>query len=426
MAALTVGGTVQVPGDKSISHRALICAALADGRSTVRGILESADVHSTAGALRALGIEVPPLGPTVAITGSGLRGLRAPSAALDCGNSGTTTRLLAGACAAMPFDTSFVGDASLSRRPMGRVAKPLAAMGARVTLAEGRHLPMLIAGGRLTSIEWASDKASAQVKSAILLAGLVAGVPVTVSEPERSRDHTERMLRALGAVVDVDGRTVRLVRAGELAPLDLAVPGDPSSAAFFAALAALADGGRIAMPGVCLNPTRTGFFRALERMGARVGSDDGVDRHGEPVGTLTVAPGDLHGISIGGADVPALIDELPLLACLASRASGVTEITGASELRVKESDRITAVVDNLRAIGADAEELPDGMRIRGSRGALRGRVTTFGDHRIAMAFGVLGAIPGNELEIDDPDCCAVSFPDFWSLLERATRTTGLG
>lgn len=426
MAALKVAGTVRVPGDKSISHRALICAALAHGRSTVRGILESADVHSTAGALRALGIEVPPLGPTVAITGAGLRGLRAPSAALDCGNSGTTTRLLAGVCAAMPFETSFVGDASLSRRPMGRVAKPLTAMGARVTLAEGRHLPMVIEGGRLAPVEWASDKASAQVKSAILFAGLVGGVPVTVSEPQRSRDHTERMLRASGAGIDVDGLIVRLTRSGELAPLDTAVPGDPSSAAFFAALAALASSGSITMPGVCLNPTRIGFFRAVERMGARVGFEDMREQHGEPVGTLRVAPGALTGISIGEGEVPSLIDELPLIACLASRATGDTEITGAAELRVKESDRITAVVDNLRAIGADAEELPDGMRIHGSRGALRGRVTTFGDHRIAMAFGVLGAIPGNDIAIDDPDCCSVSFPGFWALLEEATRTTGLG
>ena len=424
MAALTVGGSIAVPGDKSISHRTLICAALADGTSTIRGILRSADVQSTAGALRALGVAIPPLGDILTIRGVGLHGLRAAATPLDCGNSGTTTRLLAGVSAALPFETSFVGDASLSGRPMRRVARPLEAMGARVTLSGGGHLPMSIHGATLSPVSWASDKASAQVKSAILLAALVGGVKVSVSEPERSRDHTERMLRALGATVGVEGLTVRLSVADHLAPLDATVPADPSSAAFFAALAALADSGALEMPGVCVNPTRIGFFRALERMGARVSIVDQTERNGEPVGTLRVAPHSLRGVSIGEAEVPSLIDELPLVACLASRADGETEITGAAELRVKESDRIATVVANLRAIGADADELPDGMRIRGARTPLRGRVVTHGDHRIAMAFGILGAIPGNDITVDDPDCCAVSFPDFWQQLALATQHTG--
>jgi 3-phosphoshikimate 1-carboxyvinyltransferase len=426
VAALIVRGSVVVPGDKSISHRALIAASLADGSSSIRGILQSADVQSTAGALRALGVEIPTLGSSIPVSGVGLRGLRRALMALDCGNSGTSARLLAGVCAALPVETEFIGDSSLSRRPMRRVARPLRAMGAHVDLTDDERLPMWIRGGALHAVDWVSDKSSAQVKSAVLLAGLVAGVDVSVSEPQRSRDHTERMLTALGADVEVDGLTVRLSPAKRLMRLDMDIPSDPSSAAFFAALAALADEGSLDLPGVCLNPTRTGFFRVLARMGADVGAHDERDSHGEPVGTLRVAPGELRAVEIGAGEVPSLIDELPLVACLAARAEGETTITGASELRVKESDRIATVVANLRAIGADADELPDGMLIRGAKLPLRGRIVTHGDHRIAMAFGVLGAVAGNAITVDDPDCCAVSFPGFWRELERATRGAGGG
>ena len=421
MAALTVGGTVRVPGDKSISHRALICAALADGTSHVRNVLESADVRSTASVLRALGVAMPTLGPTIVVNGVGLRGLRTASVPLDCGNSGTTARLMAGVVAGHPFTARFTGDESLSRRPMRRVAKPLEAMGASVELTGAERLPMTIRGGNLKPIAWSSDRASAQVKSAIMFAGLVAGVGVSVSEPERSRDHTERMLRSLGADVRVDGLSVSLGALRSLMALDVDVPADPSSAAFFAALAALADDGSIDLPGVCLNPTRTGFLRVLARMGAAVRVVEETERHGEPVGTVRVSPADLKAVTVTAQEVPSLIDELPLVACLAARADGETQITGASELRVKESDRIAAVVANLRSLGVDADELPDGMRVRGSAGTLRGRIATHGDHRIAMAFGVLGALPGNEIVVDDPDCCAVSFPDFWAQLAAATQ-----
>ena len=421
MAALTVSGTVRVPGDKSISHRALICAVLADGVSHVRNVLQSADVRSTASVLRALGAAVPTLGPTITVNGAGLRGLHASSVALDCGNSGTTARLMAGVVAGHPFTARFTGDESLSRRPMRRVAKPLEAMGATVELTAGERLPMSIRGGHLRSITWPSDRASAQVKSAIMFAGLVAGVDVSVSEPERSRDHTERMLRSLGADVRVDGLSVSLGATRSLAALDVDVPGDPSSAAFFAALAALADSGRIDLPDVCLNPTRTGFFRVLGRMGATVRVVEETERNGEPVGTLRVSPTGLNAVTITAQEVPSLIDELPLVACLAARAEGETHITGASELRVKESDRIATVVANLRSLGAEADELPDGMRVLGSTRPLKGRIATRGDHRIAMAFGVLGAVPGNDIVVDDPDCCAVSFPDFWVQLTRATN-----
>ena len=422
MAALSVGGTVRVPGDKSISHRTLMLAALASGRSRIRGVLESADVHSTAGVLRALGVDVPALGADIAIAGRGLRGLRSASDALDCGNSGTTTRLMAGICAAHPFASRFIGDASLSRRPMRRIARPLEVMGARVELTDGERLPMTVHGGALRPITWESEKSSAQVKSAILLAGLVAGVPVTVREPERSRDHTERMLRASGATVAVaPDHAVVLHPTESLAPLDVQVPGDPSSAAFVAGLAALARRGELTIDGVGLNATRTGFFDALRRMGADVRIEPGADQGGEPVGAITVRGGAaLRATTVGGGEVPSMIDELPLLACIAARAEGTTEIRGASELRVKESDRITAVVDNLVALGVEARELPDGLLVTGSDRPMRGRVVTHGDHRLAMAFGVLGALPGNEIAIDDRECAIVSFPGFWTLLESLT------
>jgi 3-phosphoshikimate 1-carboxyvinyltransferase len=417
---MRVSGEIRVPGDKSISHRSLMFSALGDGPSRVRRILRSADVQSTAGVLRAMGVEIPTLGDDVVVRGVGKRGLRAPTVDLDCGNSGTTARLMAGIVAAHPFAARFVGDASLSRRPMKRVARPLAAMGASFELSEHGSLPMTVHGGELERLEWESETASAQIKSAILLAGAVAGVEVVVREPERSRDHTERMLAARGAEVWVNERAVMLHPVTAFPALDVDVPGDPSSAAFFAALAALSAGGTLSLPDVCLNETRTGFFFALARMGAKLDATDERQQGGEQVGTLVATPGSLRGTSVAGEEVPRLIDELPLLACVATRAEGETVVRGAEELRVKESDRITAVVQNLRAIGADAEELPDGFVVRGTDRPLRGSVVTHGDHRLAMAFGVLGAVDGNEIAIDDRECVAVSYPGFWDDLRKAT------
>ena len=416
---MKVRGEVRVPGDKSISHRALICAALSPERWRIRNVLEAADTGSTAGVLRSLGADMPALGPDMSGRGAGLRGLRAPSAALDCGNSGTTVRLMAGVVAAHDFGARFVGDASLSRRPMARVAEPLSAMGARIELADGGRLPMTVHGASLSRIEWDTRSASAQVKSAVLFAGLVAAEPVTVNETRRSRDHTERMLSALGVPITVHGTRVTLQPVHELAAPDFVIPRDPSSAAYFAALAALAVDGELAIPDVCVNGTRFAFFAALRAMGATVERDDRRQRDGEDVATLRVRPGRLGGITIGERDVPAMIDELPLLACVAARAEGDTVITGAAELRVKESDRIAAVVSNLRALGADVEELADGMRVVGGSAPLRGRVVTHGDHRLAMAFGVLARLPGNDIVIDDPDCVRVSYPGFWDDLDRA-------
>jgi 3-phosphoshikimate 1-carboxyvinyltransferase len=280
---------------------------------------------------------------------------------------------------------------------------------------------MIVFGGALEGIEWFNETSSAQVKSAVLLAGFVAGVSVTVREPRASRDHTERLLSQLGATVVVNRGSVTLTPCAELRPFDMEVPGDPSSAAYFAALASLADGGRLRLPGVLATPTRDGFLRALVAAGAdiNVENEEPVDS-GEPTVTYVISPAALRGMTVEADDVPAMIDELPLLACVGARAQGETVVTGAGELRVKESDRIAATVSNLRAIGAQAEELPDGFRVIGGADPLRGTVTTRGDHRLAMAFAILGALPGNDIRIDDPAAVGVSYPGFWSDLERVT------
>lgn len=395
-------------------------SALGSGTSRVRGLLRSLDVHSTAGVLRALGVDVPELAKEFTVRGVGLQGLRQPSGDLDCGNSGTTARLMAGIVAGSPVAARFTGDASLSRRPMGRVARPLSAMGAHVSCEGGRDgLPMTVQGGALRGMTWQMESASAQVKSAILLAGLVADVPVEVHELAPTRDHTERMLAGRGVDVRVDGSVVALVPAARLDAADQLVPADPSSAAFFASLAAVADAGELVLDDVCINPTRSGAFNVLRRMGASVRYDAIRKEGGEEVARLVVAPGTVRGTEIGRSEVPSLVDELPVLACVAACADGETRITGAEELRVKESDRIAAIVENLRAVGVDAEELSDGFVVMGrGRRPFQGRVTTHGDHRIAMAFGVLGAIPGSSIIIDDPGCAAVSFPNFWEELAR--------
>ncbi len=415
---LVVRGRVRVPGDKSVSHRALMLGALADGTSRVRGILCSADTESTAGALRSVGWDIPSLGESLSVAGGGLKRNPLPESELNCGNSGTTTRLLLGLLAGYPSTVTFTGDESLSRRPMRRVTVPLAAMGARFESIDGHDgLPLTMHGGGLQTLDWKMEKASAQVKSALLLGGVTGGVPVVLREPSPSRDHTERLLRAMGAAIDAGPGMIVLDPPTRLDPLDLTVPGDPSSAAFFACLAAMADGGSIVLADVGINPGRTGFIHVLRRMGARIEVVERDDGGPEPMGDLLVRPGHLGATVIQEDEVPSLIDELPVLACLAARASGDTVITGAGELRVKESDRIATVVANLRTLGVDVEERPDGMRIRGTGSALSGRVQTHGDHRIAMAFGILGSAPGSRIEIDDRQCVSVSYPDFWRDLE---------
>jgi 3-phosphoshikimate 1-carboxyvinyltransferase len=425
-SALVVRGAVRAPGDKSISHRALIFAAMATGPTRIRDILVSADVHATAGALRAMGAEIPVLSDDFVVNGRGIASLHSPALALDCGNSGTTTRLLAGLVAGLAGRVArFEGDASLSRRPMRRIAAPLTQMGARIAFEgpDGHDgLPMRVYGMPLSAITVVNTHASAQVKGAVMLAGLASGSGVTVQEPQRSRDHTERMLLARGVNLTVTNEGVVLPPAQTVHAADVVVPSDPSSATFFAALAAFADAGVLRLENVCLNPTRTGAFDVLRRMGVRIDVENERTVGGEAIGTLVVYPASLQATSIGGAEIPRCIDELPMIACVAARAVGETRITDAGELRVKESDRIRAVVDNLRLLGVDAEELPDGMRIIGSPAPLAGHVVTHGDHRLAMAFGILGAVPGNRIAIDDPGCVSVSYPTFWRDL---AQTIGL-
>jgi 3-phosphoshikimate 1-carboxyvinyltransferase len=417
---LVVRGEVRVPGDKSVSHRALMFGSLADGVSKVRGILQSADTESTAGALRSLGWPVPSLAPDIRVEGRGLSHGLSSISQLDLGNSGTSTRLLMGIVAGYPVSATFTGDASLSRRPMRRVATPLTAMGARVEFhGEKDGLPLTVHGGKLQGLDWTLDTASAQVKSALLMAGVTGHVAVVIREPAPTRDHTERMLRAQGTAIDVGGGIIVLDPPVRLDPLDITVPGDPSSAAFFACLAALSDAGSIMIRDVGLNPGRCGFIDVLRRMGARVDIVARNDAGAEPLGDLVVRPVHLTATRIDGDEIPSLIDELPALACVAARAHGETVIAGAAELRVKESDRISAVVANLRAIGVDVDETPDGMCIRGTREPLAGRVQTHGDHRLAMAFGVLGTTAHANFTIDDPDCVAVSYPGFWRDLANA-------
>ncbi len=423
---------IEVPGDKSLTQRALILSALADGVSRLSGLLWGGDADSTAGALRALGADLPDLpvdGTEIRVRGAGLHGLRAPDGPLDLGNSGTGTRLLLGVLAGSGLRATVSGDPSLSRRPMRRVTEPLTSMGARFhELGASGCLPLEVQGARpLRRLDWQSPVASAQVKSSILLAGLTGGAPVSVTEPRRSRDHTERMLSQVGAPVRSGavegGWRIELAEPPDrLDPLDFRVPGDISSAAFFLTLAVL--GGSIEpleIAGVGLNPSRTAFLDVMVRMGARLDvSVDTPAQAEEPAGTLVADGGRLRATDIGAEEIPGLIDEVPLIAILATRAEGVTRITGAEDLRHKESDRITAVVDNLRAVGADAEELDDGLVVRGSDGPLSGTIRTHGDHRIAMAFGVLGAVPANDVTVDDPGAASVSFPGFWDLLGQVS------
>jgi 3-phosphoshikimate 1-carboxyvinyltransferase len=422
---------IQVPGDKSLTQRALIFASLAEGESRLSGLLHGGDAASTAEALRSLGVSMGPLptdGGELRVTGMGLKGLTTAPTRLDLGNSGTGARLLLGVLAGAGADALVTGDESLCQRPMRRITEPLEAMGAAFEWrATPGRLPLRIRGGTpLRPLEWSSPVASAQVKSALLLAGITGGAFVLVTEPRRSSDHTERLLAEMGAplVCHAAGGGWRVELRDppkRLAPLDFRVPGDVSSAAFLLASVAIG-GGRegVEIENLGLNPTRTGFLDVLELMGVPLEiHPDGSPGPGEPVGTVVASPGStLRGVDVGPREVPGLIDELPLVAVLGTRADGITRISGASELRHKESDRIAALVENLRAVGARVEEREDGLVVEGSTDPLSGHVRTRGDHRIAMAFGVLGAAPGNRITVDDPGAADVSFPGFWPLLER--------
>ncbi len=420
---MIVGGTVRVPGDKSLTHRALLLGALAPGTSHVGGALTSLDARSSARVLRQLGADVSPLRPEAVVTISGRRRFRRPSARLDCGNSGTTTRLLLGLLAAHRFPATLTGDASLRRRPMRRVTVPLGLMGARFTELAGRDgLPLEVRGGPLSPLRYEMPVSSAQIKSALLLAGVAGNVEVALREPHgRSRDHTERLLRAFGYRVEDRDGWIEFAPTGRLEPFAMQVPGDPSSAAFLVGAAVLAEGGELRIAGVGLNPTRTGFLAVLGRMGARPRVENVELCYGEPVGDLVVGPAALAGTEVGAGEIPGLIDEIPMLAALASRAAGTTIFRQVGELRVKESDRLGLIAANLRAVGARAEVVGDDLRVDGGSPVPRGRVRTAGDHRLAMAFAVLGTLAWARVAVDDMACAAVSFPGFPATLRSIRR-----
>ena len=415
--ATSLQGDIVVPGDKSVSHRAVMLAALADGSSRIEGFLEGEDTRATAAVFAQLGVrcEAPEAGVRI-VHGVGIDGLRAPSAALDCGNAGTAMRLLAGLLCAQPFDSVLVGDASLSRRPMARVIDPLSRMGAHID-AEAGLPPLRIRGGRrLVGIEARLPVASAQVKSALLLAGLQASGDTCVSEPHPTRDYTESMLRAFGVDIDFAPGFARLRGGQRLRPTDIQVPTDFSSAAFFVVAASLVPGSRLRIRRVGMNPRRTGLLQALRAMGADIREEPSAASvaDAEPVSDLVVRHAPLHGIDLPPALVPDMIDEFPALFVAAACASGDTRVRGAAELRVKESDRIATMAKGLRALGIEVDEAPDGARIRG--GTLSGgTVESHGDHRVAMAFAVAAQLARGDVRIGDITNVATSFPGFDTL-----------
>ncbi len=405
-------GTVRVPGDKSLSHRALILGALADGASHVRGWLPAGDTLATLRCVRALGIAVEQEeATTLAVHGHGLSGLQAPAAPLDCANAGTAMRLLAGVLAGQPFASTLDGSEQLRRRPMGRITGPLRQMGAQIADTDG-HAPLYIRPAALRGMAHTLPVASAQVKSGILLAGLFADGPTTVSEPGPARDHTERMLQAMGARVDGDGFTVTLTPGPALRPLDLTVPGDPSSAAFVLAAALLAGGDEVRVTGVGVNPTRTGLLDILAAMGSPVICEGEHLEGGEPVADLLVRRGNLRGAEVGGDLIVRTIDEFPALMVVATQAAGETVVRDAAELRVKETDRIAVMAAELRKLGAQIDERPDGFRIAGPQQLHGAVVQGHDDHRVAMALAVAGLVAEGETVVEDAACAHDSFPGF--------------
>jgi 3-phosphoshikimate 1-carboxyvinyltransferase len=410
---MKITGELHLPGDKSISHRAFMLGALAQGTTLVRGALESLDVQSTRTALQALGARIEKEGDAWRVAGDCLR---EPLSVIDAGNSGTTARLLSGVCAGIPGVTVLTGDSSLVRRPMARVIEPLRKMGAAFLAREGRYLPMALRGGGLSGIRYEMDVASAQVKSALLLAGLAAEGLTEVTEPSPSRDHTERMLAYFGAELERVGTTVRIAGPQRLSGREVPVPADPSSAAFPAVWAAALPGSEVLLRGICLNHTRTGFIPVLRRMGAEVTIHDVREEAGDSVGDVLVRGAELTATVIEGKEVPSLIDEIPVLAVAACFARGTTVIRDAHELRVKETDRIGAMAMGLTSLGARVEETRDGLVIEGGQALKPGRVRTFSDHRIAMSFFILSRIADIEVDLDEAGCVDISFPGFFELM----------
>jgi len=417
-AAAALSGELRVPGDKSVSHRAVMFAALAEGRTRIRGFLEGEDTLATARAFTQMGVRIEaPAASERIVHGVGLHGLEPAAGDIDCGNAGTGMRLLAGLLAGQRFDSHLIGDASLSRRPMHRVTEPLARMGARIDTAAGGLPPLVIHGDQhLAGIDYALPVASAQVKSAILLAGLYATGETRLTEPHPTRDYTERMLRAFGWPINFEPGLARLPGGHRLRATDVDVPADFSSAAFFLVAASLVPGSELVLRAVGMNPRRTGLLAALRLMGADISEENRTEQGGEPVADLVVRHAPLHGIDVPEVLVPDMIDEFPVLFVAAAGARGLTRVSGAAELRVKESDRIVVMARGLRALGIAVEERPDGAVITGGRFS-GGEVDSAGDHRCAMSFAIAGQIASGPLRVLDCSNVATSFPGFTALAQ---------
>lgn len=403
-------GQIKVPGDKSISHRAVMLGSLANGVTEISGFLKGADCLSTIDCFRKMGIDIDINGENVTVHGNGLRGLKKPDEMLYTGNSGTTTRLLCGILAGQNFDTSITGDASIQKRPMGRVVKPLSMMGAKI---ENEYCPLYITGTKLHGIDYKMPVASAQVKTAIILAGLYADGETVIHEIEKSRDHTELMLSAMGADLTVDNLDITVKPTNDLTAVNVDVPGDISSAAFFLVLGAIMPNSQITVINVGINPTRTGIIDVLKDMGADITLENVHTSAGETVADITVRSSSLKGTTVGGDIIPRLIDELPIIAVAAVFANGQTVIKDAQELKVKETNRIRAVVDEFNKCGIDITETDDGMIINGGKSIHGADFKTYGDHRMAMSLTVLAQLADGESTLDDSDCACVSYPTFF-------------
>src|SRR3989441_2032210 len=421
--AKNISGSIRLPGDKSISHRYAMLAAIAEGTTRLENFSTGMDCTSTLNCLRALGCEWEQKDAqenVIEITGRG-RALQAPSLPLDCGNSGSTMRMLSGIVAGQEFTSELVGDESLSRRPMARVIKPLTMMGAKISACNGDRPPLRITGRNLKAIDYRLPVASAQVKSALLFAGLFAEGETRVEEPVRTRDHGEVALQAFGAEVTRRGNETRIAGGHKLRGIEARVPGDLSSAAFFLCAAALFPGSRLVVDSLLMNPTRARLLELLVQIGVRITVTQLEEHHGELVGTAQVEGGGLRGATIGGADTAALIDELPVLAAVAPFTEDGVEIRDAKELRVKESDRISAVATNLRAMGAQVEEREDGLKIPGRQTLHGAEIDSFKDHRIAMAFAVAALRAEGETKISRADAAVISYPGFFDTLESLAQ-----
>jgi len=415
--AKSLKGEIKVPGDKSISHRGVMFGSISDGITELTGFLDGADCRSTIGCFRAMGIDITQDNDHVIIRGKGLHGLSAPSSMLDVGNSGTTTRLISGILAGQNFVSSLNGDESIQKRPMGRVITPLTQMGANIRSINGNGCaPLEIGGAPLKAIHYDSPVASAQVKSCVLLAGLYADGITSVTEPVISRNHTELMLSGFGAEIKTEGLTASIVGGPKLVGQQIQVPGDISSAAYYIAAGLICENSDLLIKNVNTNPTRAGIIKVAQNMGGNIELLNERIVSGEPVADIHVTTSNLHGCEVSGDIIPALIDELPIIAVMAACASGTTIIKDAAELKVKESDRIATVTENLSNMGCDITATDDGMFINGGKPLKGALIKTYLDHRIAMSFAIAGLVADGETTFDNEDCCCISYPDFFKTL----------